>query len=234
MVDIHCHILPGIDDGPSDLSESLKMAEIAVADGITQIVATPHVKGDIHSPAFFDQCIRQFNEKLQRIYSPLKIVGGADVSAAFPPEVLALYTINKGPYFLLEFPHSHLPHNADEIVFKIMLAGLRPIITHPERNPSIIRDPELLFRLADAGCLVQVTAGSLTGGFGTDSRNCAIYLLKKRRVHFLATDAHSASYRKPILSSAVKEAASIIGSKAALKLVFTNPSAVLAGRPLDE
>ncbi len=234
MVDIHCHILPGIDDGPADLSEALKMAEIAVADGITQIVATPHIKGDIHSPDFLAQRIRQFNEKLQRIYSPLKILGGADVSAAFPPEVLSLYTINNGPYFLLEFPHSHLPHNADEIVFKIMLAGLRPIITHPERNPSIIRNPELVFRLVDAGCLVQLTAGSLTGGFGTDSRNCALHLLKKGKVHFLATDAHSASYRRPILSAAVKEAANVIGSNAALKLVFANPSAILSGRPLDE
>lgn len=234
MVDIHCHILPAIDDGPAELSESLQMAEIAVADGITHIVATPHIKGEIHSPEFLDEKVQQFSDKLKNIYSPLNVLRGADVSFILPPEMLAQFTINNGPYFLLEFPHSHLPHNAEDIVFKILLAGLRPIITHPERNPSIIRDPELLFRLVDAGCLVQVTAGSLTGGFGTDARDCAAYLLKKRRVHFLATDAHSPTYRQPILSAAFKEAAAIIGSTAALDLVTTNPSAVIAGSPLDE
>jgi protein-tyrosine phosphatase len=233
MVDIHCHILPGIDDGPAELSESLKMAEIAVADGITRIVATPHVKGEVHSPEFLSERVRQFNDKLQRTYTPLQVLKGADVSFLLPPVVVARYTINDGPYFLLEFPHSHLPHNADEIVFKIQLGGLRPIITHPERNPSIIRDPDLLFRLIDAGCLVQVTAGSLTGEFGADSKSCAHYLLKKRRVHFLATDAHSATHRRPVLSAAVKEAAAVIGSQPALDLVTTNPAAVIAGRPLD-
>lgn len=234
MIDIHCHILPGIDDGPSELSDSLKMASIAVDDGITHIVATPHVKGDIHSPDFLDKQVREFNQTLQGKNSSLQVLRGADVSSILPPKVLAYYTINNGPYFLLEFPHSHLPRNANEIVFKILLAGLRPIITHPERNPSIVRDPELLFRLVDAGCLVQVTAGSLTGNFGADSRDCAAYLLKKNRVHFLATDAHSPTHRRPVLSPAVKEAAAIIGTSAALDLVTTNPSAVIAGRPIDE
>jgi protein-tyrosine phosphatase len=233
MIDIHCHILPGIDDGPDVLADALDMAEIAATDGITHIVATPHVRGEILSPGFFEERIRQFSDKLRRIYSPLRILRGADVSSALPTKILARYTINNGPYFLLEFPHSHLPRNADEIVFQIRLADLRPIITHPERNPSIIRNPELLFRLVDAGGLVQVTAGSLTGGFGSDARNCAVYLLKKGRVHFIATDAHSPIHRRPVLSKAVKEAASIIGAKAALDLVTTNPSAVIEGRLLN-
>jgi protein-tyrosine phosphatase len=234
MIDIHCHILPGIDDGPEDLADSLEMAEIAAADGITRIVATPHVKGEIFPAGFLEERIRHFNDKLRRIYSPLRILQGADVSSALPPDLLARYTINKSPYFLLEFPHSHLPRNADEIVFKIILADLRPIITHPERNPSVIRNPQLLFRLIDAGGLVQVTAGSLTGGFGSDAKNCAFYLLKKGKVHFIATDAHSPRHRRPVLSKAVKEAVSVIGPKAALDLVTTNPSAVIEGRPLYE
>ncbi|MGE4545744.1 MAG: tyrosine-protein phosphatase [Pedobacter sp.] len=234
MVDIHCHILPGIDDGAATLSDSLKMARIAAEDGISHIVATPHIKGDIHSPAFLDEQVQQFNEKLQGKFVSPQILRGADVSSVLPPKLIACYTINNGPYFLLEFPHSHLPRNANEIVFKILLAGLQPIITHPERNPSIVRDPELLFRLVDAGCLVQVTAGSLTGNFGADARDCAIYLLKKHRVHFLATDAHSPTYRLPVLSPAVEEAAAIIGTSAALDLVTTNPFAVIAGRPIDE
>jgi protein-tyrosine phosphatase len=233
MVDIHCHILPGLDDGSPDLSESLKMAEIATADGITHIVATPHVKGDIHSPDFLEEQVQLLNVKLQRIYSPLQVLLGADVSAALPPEVQSRYTINNGPYLLLEFPHSHLPQNADEIVFKILLAGLKPIITHPERNPSIIREPRLLFRLVEVGCLVQVTAGSLTGDFGSDPQACSRYLLKKGLVHVLASDAHSSTYRRPVLSPACDEAAGIIGKQAARDLVTTNPAAIIAGRPLD-
>jgi protein-tyrosine phosphatase len=234
MIDIHCHILPGIDDGPKELADSLEMAEIAAADGIRHIVATPHVKSEILSPAFLEEKVRQLNDKLQRVFSPLQVLRGADVSAVLPPELLARYTINKGPYCLLEFPHSHLPRNAEELVFRILVAGLRPIITHPERNPSVVRDPELLFRLIDAGGLVQITAGSLTGGFGANARECAAYLLKKGKVHFLATDAHSPTHRRPVLSPAVKEATAIIGYSAALDLVTTNPSAVIAGRPLDE
>jgi protein-tyrosine phosphatase len=234
MVDIHCHILPGVDDGPEDLAGSLKMAEIAAADGITQIVATPHVKDENLSRGFFEERIRQFNEKLRRINSPPEVFLGADVSSALPPGIQARYTINKGPYFLLEFPHSHLPRNAEEILFRILLTRLRPIITHPERNPSIIRNPDLLFRLVEAGALVQVTAGSLTGLFGVDADHCTRYLLRRGMVHFIATDAHSPRHRRPVLSQAAEEAASIIGQTAALALVTSNPKAVVEGRPLDE
>ncbi|MEZ4599277.1 MAG: CpsB/CapC family capsule biosynthesis tyrosine phosphatase [Syntrophotaleaceae bacterium] len=234
MVDIHCHILPGVDDGPEELRHSLQMAEMAAADGIARIVATPHVKDDLLSPGFLSERIREFRENLRMIGSPLEMYLGADVSSALPPNIQARYTINRGPYFLLEFPHSHLPRNAEQIVFSILLAQLRPIITHPERNPSIIREPDLLFRLVEAGALVQVTAGSLTGLFGVDANHCTRYLLKKKMVHFIATDAHSPRHRRPVLSKAVEEAASIIGKPAALALVTANPKAVLEGRPLDE
>lgn len=232
MIDIHCHILPGIDDGSASLEESLAMAEIAVQDGVSHIVATPHIKGEVHSPQFLKQQVADFNDVLKKRGYPLEVLVGADVSAILPPQVLARYTINSSNYFLLEFPHSHLPRNASEIVFQILLAGLRPIITHPERNPSIIRDPELLFSLVDAGCLVQLTAGSLVGDFGADSRDCATYLLKMGQVHCLASDAHSATHRLPVLSEGAKAAAAIIGEDAARALVITNPAAIIAGRDL--
>lgn len=233
MVDIHCHILPAIDDGSSSLEESLAMAEIAIEDGISRIVATPHIKGEVHSPQFLQQQVDEFNAVLNKRGYPLQIFTGADVSAMLPPHEVARYTINGSSYFLLEFPHSHLPLNANEMVFELLLAGMLPIITHPERNPSIVRDPQRLFRLVEAGCLVQVTAGSLTGNFGADSRDCAEYLLKMGNVHFLATDAHSATHRRPVLSDGVRAAAAIIGEEAAQRLVMSNPAAVLAGRGLD-
>jgi len=234
MIDIHCHILPKIDDGSASLEESLAMAEIAIEDGISAIVATPHIKGEVHSPQFLQQQVDDFNDILKKRGYPLQVLTGADVSAMLPPQVLARYTINGGNYFLLEFPHSHLPRNASELVFQILLSGLRPIITHPERNPSIIRDPELLFSLVDAGCLVQVTAGSLIGDFGADSRDCAAYLLRMGQVHFLASDAHSATHRLPVLSKGKMAAAVIIGDEAANKLVTSNPAAIIAGRDLSD
>ncbi len=233
MIDIHCHILPGIDDGSSSLEESLAMADIAVADGIHTIVATPHIKGEVHLPQFLQQQVVKLNEVLTKRNYPLQILVGADVSAMLPPQEIARYTINGSNYFLLEFPHSHLPKQARQMVFNMCMAGLRPIITHPERNPSIIREPELLFSLVDSGCLVQITAGSLTGNFGADSRDCASYMLKRGQVHFLATDAHSATHRRPVLSEGVSAASAIIGDEAAQKLVTSNPAAVLSGRSLN-
>lgn len=234
MIDIHCHILPAIDDGSSSLEESLAMADIAIKDGISTIVATPHIKGKVHLPQFVHQRVAELNNVLKKRNYPLQILPGADVSAILPPQEIARYTINGGKYFLLEFPHSHLPLHANDMVFEILLADLLPIITHPERNPSIIREPERLFSLVDAGCLVQITAGSLTGNFGPDSRDCAEYLLKMGQVHFLATDAHSATHRRPVLSEGVRAATAIIGEQAALKLVTSNPAAVVSGRSLDE
>lgn len=233
MIDIHCHILPGIDDGSPNLEESLAMADIAIKDGVRTIVATPHIKGEVHSPQFLQQQVAELNEVLKKRNYPLQILRGADVSAMLPPQEIAHYTINGGKYFLLEFPHSHLPLHASDMVFAMLLAGLLPIITHPERNPSIIREPERLFSLVDAGCLVQVTAGSLTGNFGPDSRDCAAYLLKMGQVHFLASDAHSSTHRTPVLSEGVRAATEIIGEQAAQKLVTSNPAAVLSGRSLD-
>jgi protein-tyrosine phosphatase len=116
------------------------MADIAVADGIRTIVATPHIKGEVHLPQFLQQQVVKLNEVLRRRNYPLQVLVGADVSAMLPPQEIAHYTINGSNYFLLEFPHSHLPQQASQMVFNMCMAGLRPIITHPERNPSIIRE----------------------------------------------------------------------------------------------
>lgn len=209
------------------------MARIAVADGIRTIVATPHIKNDIPTPDLIAQKINELTALLKQEGLPINILAGGDVASILPVEVVSLYTLNRTKYVLLEFPHSHLPANAEQVIFEWQLAGLRPIITHPERNPSILKHPDSLERLVEAGALVQVTAGSLTGVFGVDVQACASFLISSGWVHILASDGHSSRYRLPQLSESIRVAAQLIGQQAALKLVQDNPAAVISGRELD-
>lgn len=235
MIDIHCHILPAIDDdGPPRLEDVLEMARIAVADHIRQIVATPHIKNIVHSPDLIRERVARLNEELQKEGIGLEILQGAEVSAVLNTSILREHTLNGTDYVLLEFPHTHLPQNARQVVFDALMAGLTPIIPHPERNPSVVRRPELLIDLVEAGALVQITAESLVGGFGPEARACAAHLLRNKVVHILATDAHSPTWRRTILSQGVDAAAKIVGESTARRMVTTNPAAVIAGRALDE
>jgi protein-tyrosine phosphatase len=233
MVDIHCHILPGIDDGPASMAEALQMARIAAADGIRKMVATPHLT-DLPSPKLIREMVCQLNAALADAAIPLEVLPGADASALLPADILRQYTINGTDYILFEFPHSHVPQNATELVFNVILAGMKPIITHPERNPSIVRRPEILFELVESGALVQLTAESLMGHFGPEAKACAEYLLDRRAAHFLATDAHSSHQRSPILSRGADIAAKIIGRTRAQALVTANPRKIIAGKPFHD
>lgn len=232
MIDLHCHILAGIDDGPPALQQSIAMARIAAADGISKIAATPHIKNTLHSPDLIRKGAARLNAALAKLRIPVEIVPGAEVYAPIDPLLLDGYTINKSRYILIEFPYTHLPKNAGSLLFKLAARGFRPIICHPERNPSVIRDPDLLLKLMDSNIRVQITAGSLSGSFGLREMECACYLLERGAVSFIATDAHSAKQRPPILSKGVKIAARIIGREKAMTLVTSNPAAVLAGKAL--
>lgn len=233
MIDIHCHILPGLDDGAASLDASLEMARMAATDGIRTIVATPHVKPPCIEKERIVAAVVRLNRELAHGDIPLKVLAGADCSASLSPPDFKHYTINGGPYVLVEFPYTHIPANARDVLFGLNVNGYLPIITHPERNPSVIRNPGSLFNLLDSGVKVQITAGSLTGEFGSDVAYCARYLIKKRVVHFLATDAHSPTHRRPVLSKGLRVARKIIGKDEADKLVFTNPRAVIAGERMD-
>jgi protein-tyrosine phosphatase len=232
VIDIHCHILPGIDDGPKHIDESLEMAEIASRDGITTIVATPHIKEPPYPWETIGIKVAELNERLGEEGIPLNVLQGADVSFTVDVSSVHGYTINKTRYILIEFPHLYLPGNAKEIIFRLMMHGYRPIITHPERNLSILGTPKLFFDLLDTGLLVQITADSLTGAFGLDIQECASYFLKKKVVHFIATDAHSGRERRPELSGAVKIAARILGKEQADRLVTLNPGHVVQGKAI--
>lgn len=233
MIDLHCHILPGIDDGPTDMAESIAMAKIAAADGITTIVATPHLKEHIYPAIRIEKAVSELNRQIADSGIPVKILRGADIYAMLSLELIKDYTINGTNYLLLEFPHTHMPKGAGSIIFNAIISGLNPIITHPERNPSVVRDPGIIIDLHNSGALVQITAGSLTGHFGSEARECAIHLLKQKAVDIMATDAHSINWRTPVLSEGLLIAEKIIGRELALRLVKSNPLAIIEGRRLD-
>lgn len=232
MIDIHCHILPDIDDGPKTFDESMAMARMAAADGIAGIVATPHLNEKMYDHVEISRRVSWLNHLLRQEKIPLSIMRGADVSVVFKPTELQGFTVNDTEYILVEFPHTHLPKNSKDILFDFTANGYKPIITHPERNPSISGNPKLLLDLLGEGIYVQVTAGSLTGEFGKGAQQCAQHLLRAGVVDVIASDAHSSTWRKPQLSSGMKAAAEIVGVDAAQRMVFGTPVKIISGLAL--
>ena len=226
MIDIHCHILPGIDDGADRLQTSLAMASMAVRDGITTVIATPHTDGVTVNRTVVQQAVDRLNIELAEQGIDLEIVAGYEIPANLVCD-LQSYTIADSPYILVEFPHQYLPEDAAETLYTLVQAGRKPIIAHPERNGSVLRNPELLRELVAVGSMIQLTAASVTGDFGPDILHCANYLLRNRLVHFLATDSHSPTFRKPVLSPARKAAARLIGREQADRLVIDNPQKII-------
>ncbi len=227
MIDLHCHILPGLDDGPATIEESLAMAEIAVADGITTIIATPHIQGPEPTAAKVKATAETLNRALQEKNITLEIIPAAEVYAMTSPTLLSDRTINNSNYVLIEFPLTHLPAEAGRVIFDLRVNGYRPIIAHPERIPNVIEHPELIEALLDDQVYVQITAASPTGRFGPGPKKCARYLLENGLVDFLGSDGHSSEFRKPRLSEGLAAIEKIIGRTEALKLVNDNPAAVL-------
>ncbi len=227
MIDIHCHILPGIDDGADRLQTSLDMATMAARDGITTIIATPHTDGVTVNRTVVQQAVDRLNIELANHGIDLEVVAGYEIPAHLVCD-LQSHTIADSPYILVEFPHQYLPEDAAETLYALVQAGRKPIIAHPERNGSVLHNPDLLRELVAVGSMIQLTAASVTGDFGPDILHCANYLLRNRLVHFLATDSHSPTFRKPVLSPARKAAARLIGREEADRLVIDNPKAILA------
>lgn len=209
MIDIHCHILPGIDDGASTLDDSLEMARQAADQGITKIVATPH-----HRNGSFDnartsilQEVSLLNKELEREGIDLTILPGQEtrIYGELVDEVNGeeLLTINdKGTYILIEFPSSHLPRYANKLLFDLQLQGLVPVIVHPERNREISENPDKLYQLIKEGALSQLTASSVTGRMGKKIKRFSLDLLSHDQAHFIASDAHNTTSRPFDLRSA--------------------------------
>jgi protein-tyrosine phosphatase len=220
MIDIHCHILPGADDGAPDMETSIAMARIAANDGIHTIIATPHLTSAAYPREKLIEAVAQLNTALQQQSIPVTILFGAEVQAHIVLSVADRFCLAESSFLLVEFPHSYLPADARELISALTTRSITPIIAHPERNAQIGRDPWLLAPLLEMGAKIQITAESLTGNLGMAAKNCAEYLLRSGHVHYLATDSHAPGFREPILSKAVKQAAGIIGEEQAKKLVM--------------
>jgi protein-tyrosine phosphatase len=238
FVDIHCHLLPGIDDGAVSWDESLVMARLAVADGIDTVVATPHQLGSYARNQGQDirAACRQFEQLLDRHGVPLRVLPGADVRIEpglirriQAGEVLTL--ADRCRYVLLELPHE-LYFPFDRLLGDLNAAGLTGILSHPERNRGILGQPHVVASLVEAGCLIQVTAGSLVGTFGLRARDFAERLVAEGLVHFVATDAHGATSRRPLMRRTFERVAEIAGQRAAEDLCCRNPAQVVADRTI--
>lgn len=241
MIDIHCHILPGADDGADSVEESLAMVRMAVADGIRTIVATPHTLNGVYqnSRTQIVDRVRQLQAAVDEAGLPLTLCPGSDVHiCAGMAECVKngqMTTLNDtGKYMLVEFPGQSIPPGYEEELFQLRLNGITSIVTHPERHPVLRNRLELMAELCRTGCLVQVTAMSVTGAFGTEAMESAHQMIRRRLVHFIATDAHSVDNRPPVLSEAAAIAAEILDDPAeAQAMVEERPRAVLDGRPVS-
>jgi protein-tyrosine phosphatase len=235
MVDLHCHILPGLDDGAKTMEESLVMAETAMADGITHVVATPHANDQF---GFDFAQVRQLRDQLlAQLGGRLKIAIGCDFHLS-PENLIALrkesraYSINQHDYLLLEFNEFSIPPSMDQTLHEIQLAGLRPIITHPERNAILRTHPERLRNWVKRGCFAQVTGGALTGVFGQTALEKALEWIRTGVVHFVASDAHNNGSRPLRLKPAYEVVEEQFGKEKARVLFLENPLAAFEGREL--
>lgn len=236
MVDIHTHILPGVDDGARTLEEAVAMVEMAARDGTTCLVATPHCND--RYPYRREENLRVLSELKQGTGGRVELALGCDVHLSYEnlQPLLAgdrSYTINQGPYLLAEFADYAIPPPLIETLHELRLKGFIPIITHPERNPILQRRGlSLLRQLVAMGCPVQVTAGSLLGHFGSAARRMVEELLRCQMVHIVASDAHDLKERPPRLSEAYTVVARAVGQEPAQALFGSNPRAVVAGEAL--
>jgi protein-tyrosine phosphatase len=241
MIDIHHHLLPGVDDGARDPEMSLAMAEMAIEDGITHIVCTPHSSHQYHfSPEMNAQRFAALQDQVQMRFGDRLTLGlGCDFHLMFENIEDAQrhptrYTINGHRYLLVEFASSSISPNAAGTFYELSLSGMTPIITHPERNPILARNPEKMADWIRTGALVQITAGSLTGRFGQQAEHISHWLLAHNWVHFLATDAHNTESRPPKLRFAYDLVAEKYGTATAERLCVDNPRAAFHGNELPE
>lgn len=240
MIDIHHHLLFDLDDGSRSLEMSVDMAAMAVGDGITHIVCTPHANERF---AYQPEVIRERLNAVEEVLlakgiGPLALGIGCDFHLMYENVEDALhrpnrYTINQKNYLLIEFPDYSISPNTNETLYDLRLSGMTPIITHPERNPILSKQPERMGEWLSTGSLVQITAASLHGRFGQVAQKTCHWLLERNWVHFIATDAHNLTSRPPQMRAAYDSVAEKYGEATAQRLCVSNPLAVFEGQPLQ-
>ena len=236
MVDIHCHILPSLDDGAKDLETSLEMCRMAANDGIEAIVCTAHANE--RYPFDPDLVERKIQEVTAQSGGVPRLYPGCDFHLSYENLQSALaeprpFTINHGQYLLVEFADFAIPPHMEQTFFQLRSRGTVPIVTHPERNPWLLSARRQLFGWVEAGALVQVTAGSLLGRFGKSAARFCQWLAESRMIHFVASDAHNTTHRPPLLRAAYDKVAAQFGGELA-ELIFNQyPRAALESEPIS-
>ncbi len=235
MVDLHCHILPEVDDGPKSWEASIEMCKMAFRDGITHIVATPHA----NSVYEYDRPRHEATLKQLRERAPesLRFSLGCDFHFSYDNVEDAIanperYAISGTKYMLIELSDYSIPPAMTDSMFQLNAVGLKLILTHPERNPILQSHPQTVLDWVGLGCIVQITASSLSGLWGRVARKTARWLFDRDAVHILATDAHDCERRPPILSEALDIATDWTNSDIARALVEDNPNAIVNGDKL--
>lgn len=240
MIDLHTHVLPGVDDGVTDEAEALECLRRSAALGVTHMVATPHVITGVYAnePEGIRAGVARLRELAAEAGLAIKLFPGAEYY--LEPELLSrlsegrLVTLNDaGRHVLVELPAQEVPPYADRVLFDLTLEGLTPVLAHPERNAALARRPGRLYRLVRKGVLTQVTAGSLTGVFGGRARHAAETFIRHRWVHFIGSDLHGPDTRLAAMRELRARLVSLVGEKETDRILHENPQAVLAGHVPD-
>ncbi|MFK7732995.1 MAG: tyrosine-protein phosphatase [Pseudomonadales bacterium] len=239
LVDLHCHLLPGIDDGPDTLEESLQLCQIAVESDISVAVVTPHIhpgRWENNRQSIAEQC-SALQQSLVSKRIPLRLGFAGEVRLT--EQVIDQVAQNQIPFYgeldgyhimLLEFPHGHIIPGSDKLVQWLLDRRIRPLIAHPERNKAVMKHSACLLPFLEAGCLLQLTAGSLTGSFGGKAQAIAQQLLQDNVVAVVASDGHNAKARPPELKNAFHHIAEHYGQARAERLMIHTPATIVASQ----
>jgi protein-tyrosine phosphatase len=231
MIDIHCHILPGIDDGAKDMDEALALINLAVADGVTRIVVTPHLhfgRFENYLPVIqasflaLQQVVAEAGIVIELAYAA-EVRLDSEILSLLSRQQLPLYgSYNNQQFMLLEFPHSHIPAGSDILVKHLLKQNITPVIAHPERNRDLLKSPEKIKPFVRLGCWFQVTASSITGHFGEECQTLALSYIEQDFIHIIASDAHNLKRRPPVLSEARSKISAMFGEAKAQQLFYDN------------
>ncbi|MCK8603381.1 tyrosine-protein phosphatase [Desulfoferrobacter suflitae] len=240
MLDLHSHILPGLDDGAADWRESLAMARSAADDGIRGMVCTPHWMIGVYDntrPIVFEQ-VAALRRKLQNHGIPLTLYPGSelrlDASLLQRIRRREILTVNDGGrYALIELPEAIMSERLEMFLWDMIVHGITPVIAHPERNAFVQQHPEKLANWIRMGIMTQITAASLLGLFGSRTLEFTRMMLEHRLVHIMATDSHGLHTRPPILSRAAERLEEIVGKDEAQRMTMVTPHRIVSGQPFS-
>lgn len=238
MIDLHCHLLPGMDDGARTLEDGVALARVAVTDGIRLACLTPHLHPERYSSSKLglQAATRHFQHVLEQQGIPLQVKAACEARLSIElldliaeDEVPFLGTVDGYRVLLLEFPHQTIPVGTERLISKLFSLKIRPLIAHPERNRAVMAQPEKIYPFVAQGCWLQLTAGSLAGRFGESAQHTAFHLVENDWATVIATDAHDATDRPPVLSEGMAVLRNRFGEATATRLGIDNPKKIVEG-----